>query len=130
MTECRKNLFGASLVESETPKRRIFVREDREPRLIAYAIGCLLAVTATYVSNRYALDWPVSSYSLAIAGILGLYGVFSIENCGEGCFFVLFATIPLAIVLWLDPSHSIPKQLWVSAVAGIAAGKLWVGIIR
>ena len=117
-------------MESDTPKRPLFVREDREPRLIAYVIGCLLAIGVTYAANHYLLGWPVPAYSLVIAAVLGLYGVFSIENCGEGCFFVLLAILPLAIVLWLNQSHSVPKQLWVSAVAGISAGKIWVGLIR
>ena len=76
------------------------------------------------------LGWPVTWYAVLLSVVLGLFGVFMIETGCEAIVVLAIASVPLAFVLWYHPDYSIGKQLWLSALVGHGAGKLWVGAIR
>ena len=105
------------------------VNEQREPTTLSYLIGCCLAVFSATIANL-VLEWPVTWYVVLLSVVLGLFGVFMIETGCEAVVLLAIASVPLAFVLWYHPDYSIGKQIWLSALVGHGAGKLWVGSIR
>ena len=110
--------------------KHLFVNEDTEPRFLAYATGCILGNLSALAANSVWLNWPIGWPLLLAATLLALYGVFSIESVVEGCVVSLVAGVPLIVLLWLKPEFTLTKQIWLGAVIGLFAGKMWIGVIR
>ncbi len=111
-------------------QKTLFVNGKREPRLLAYLLGCVFGNLAALAVNTFWMQWPVTWAVFTAATLLALYGVFSIETVVEGCVFTVIAAVPLVLVLYWRPEFHVLKQLWLSAVTGTCIGQIWVGIIR
>ncbi len=111
-------------------RKTLFINEKEEPRLLAYLLGCALANLVACLVNCYWMLWPMTWIVPTAATLLALFAVFSVETVFEGLAVTAIAALPLVLVLCLYPDYHVLKQVWLSATAGIGAGKIWVGMIR
>ena len=112
------------------PVKTLLVDENNEPRFLAYLAGCVLGNLAALALNSLWLQWPITGELFVTATVLALYGVFSGDTIIGACVVSVVAAVPLVLVLWMIPDFHALKQLWLAAIMGLIAGKIWVGLIR